>query len=106
METAVELTGLYSSYGIFAALGVLSIVVIFLYRKTERLYKELMDMRTNSFEDMKKTALECSSVARESSEAIKSCTDAIAQMNRTIFELKDDIIELRARLYDTKRIRN
>lgn len=90
--TPETLANTYQAFGIYAVLAILSIVVVYLYRRIESLQR-------GAIEDAKKATADTAKLASEASAAIVQCTQTLSKINESIDSLREDMTELRVRLH-------
>lgn len=88
---ASSLASTYQSMGVYAALAVLTVVVVYLYRRVESL-------QNGAVEDARKATTEMMRVATESSAAILKCTETLSRLNEKIDSINEDLTALHRRV--------
>jgi hypothetical protein len=84
----VETGRAYQDLGVYAALAILSFIVVYLYRRIESLHKELRVVQTEMLKDTQTCLRDTQTCLRDATAHIKESTQALRTLNDTCSQIR------------------
>lgn len=91
MEAVTPMAQAISTYGLYAIVAVLAVVVVFLYKRVAELEKELRCVIQQNAKESSEKASENATLLAQTTEALKDNAKAFSDFQATLAELKTTI---------------